>query len=71
MGLSNKSPELKITPVRTLSDGGEMLKSGLVGQPRFLSQNSLYKTFVDACLVANSVFSVINDNCFHGCASFQ
>ena len=71
MGLSNKSPELKITPVRTLSDGGEMLSSGLFVEPRFLSHIRSYKTFVDACLVANSVFSVINDNCFHGCASFQ
>lgn len=33
--LSEKSPILKITPVRVCADGGEIIKIGLVRQPLF------------------------------------
>lgn len=39
MGLSNKSPKLEITPARALSDGGEILKIGLVRQPRIQTKS--------------------------------
>ena len=34
--LYDKSPKLKITPIRACSDGGEIVKIGLARQPLFL-----------------------------------
>ena len=39
-GLSNKSPKIKITPARACSDGGEIVKIGLVRQSLFFCDSS-------------------------------
>ena len=41
LGLSNKSPKMKITPARACSDGGEIVKFGLVRQPQSFIEKSI------------------------------
>lgn len=66
----NNDCYLKIIFSVLFSYSRPLLTARILMRAVFIS-NSSYKIFVDACLVANSVFSVINDNCFHDRASFR
>nr|DAL81621.1 MAG TPA: hypothetical protein [Caudoviricetes sp.] len=48
MGLSNKSPKMKITPVRACSDRGEIVNFRLVRQPHFCCLSLIdFFSFID------------------------